>query len=95
MERTPKALSQEEVAEARRRRLAYIRERARDAEIVHADAQGTIEQHNVIRLSAKDQQRLADMLLNPPEPSAVLTRAKKVHDDLILQSRRKPTRSRA
>lgn len=34
-----------------------------------------IEQVELIRLSREDQQRVADAILNPPEPSAALRRA--------------------
>lgn len=50
-------------------------------------ARRTIEENNVIRLSVEDQQRFVDMLLNPPELSAALKRAKAAHDALILESR--------
>lgn len=50
-------------------------------------ARRTIEDNNVIRLSIEDQQRFVDMLLNPPEPSAALKRAKAAHDELVLESR--------
>ena len=50
-------------------------------------ARRTIEENNVIRLAAEDQQRFVDMLLHPPEPSAALKRAKAAHDELILESR--------
>ena len=50
-------------------------------------ARRTIEENNVIRLSVEDQQRFVDMLLNPPESSAALKRAKAVHGELVLESR--------
>jgi uncharacterized protein (DUF1778 family) len=50
-------------------------------------ARRTIEQNTIMRLSIEDQQRFVDMLLNPPEPSAALKRARQAHDELILQSR--------
>lgn len=38
-------------------------------------ARRTLEEHNVLRLSVEDQERLAQALLNPPEPTAALRRA--------------------
>ena len=35
----------------------------------------TIEETNIIRLSAEDQIRFVDLLLNPPTPSPVLLKA--------------------
>lgn len=46
-------------------------------------AHRTIEEAHLIRLSVEDQHRFADCLLNPPKPSAALTRAKKAHARLI------------
>jgi uncharacterized protein (DUF1778 family) len=46
-------------------------------------AHRTIEEAHLIRLSAQDQQRFADCLLNPPKLSPALTRAKKAHAKLI------------
>lgn len=43
-------------------------------------AQRTIEDATLIRLSVEDQTRFADLLLNPPEPSDALKRAKAAHD---------------
>lgn len=48
-------------------------------------AKRTIEDNSVIRLSAEDQRRFVDMLLDPPAPNAALRRAKEAHD-LILKS---------
>ena len=48
-------------------------------------ARRTIEENQVIRLSVEDQTRFVDMLLNPPEPSAALKRAKAAHNALILK----------
>jgi uncharacterized protein (DUF1778 family) len=50
-------------------------------------AKRTIEDNAVIRLSAEDQQRFVDMLLNPPEPSEALKRARAAHEALIVESR--------
>ncbi|MBA3380176.1 MAG: DUF1778 domain-containing protein [Chloroflexia bacterium] len=34
-----------------------------------------IERHEVVRLSAQDSRRVAEMLLEPPEPTATLSEA--------------------
>ena len=47
----------------------------------------TIEQTQIIRLSLKDQQTLAEALANPPEPSDAMRRAKAAHDRLMSPSR--------
>jgi len=49
-------------------------------------AHRTIEETHIIRLSVEDQRRFVDLLLNPPEPSPALKRAKKAHDRLIRES---------
>lgn len=46
-------------------------------------AQRAIEQAEVIRLSLEDQQRFAEVLLSPPEPSPALKRAMARHDKLL------------
>jgi uncharacterized protein (DUF1778 family) len=38
-------------------------------------ARRTLEEYSVLRLSVEDQERLAQALLNPPEPTATLRRA--------------------
>lgn len=50
-------------------------------------ARRTIEEAHLIRLSVEDQNRFADLLLNPPEPSAALKQAKEAHGRLIRESR--------
>jgi uncharacterized protein (DUF1778 family) len=50
-------------------------------------AHRTIEETHLIRLSADDQRRFVDLLLNPPEPSPALLRAKEAHAQLIRESR--------
>lgn len=47
----------------------FVVEAAREA------ACRTLEEHSVLRLSLEDQERLAQALLNPPEPTAALRRA--------------------
>lgn len=37
----------------------------------------------IIRLSAKDQRRFAELLLDPPELSPAMKRARKAHAELI------------
>lgn len=50
-------------------------------------AQRTIEETHLIRLAMQDQRRFVDLLLNPPEPSPALVRAKEAHARLIRESR--------
>jgi len=45
----------------------------------HEAAQRAIEAEEIIRLSAEDQRRFAEALINPPEPNAALRRAKRAH----------------
>jgi len=46
-------------------------------------AHRTIEEVGIIRLSAEDQRRFVDLLLNPPAPTPALLRAKEAHAQLI------------
>ncbi len=46
-------------------------------------ARRTIEDTQVIRLSVADQERVAALLFNPPEPKAALKRAFEAHRELI------------
>ena len=50
-------------------------------------ARRTIEETQIIRLSVKDQRALADSILNPPEPTRALRRAKAAHQRLVIKSR--------
>jgi uncharacterized protein (DUF1778 family) len=50
-------------------------------------AQRTIEETHLIRLAMEDQRRFVDLLLNPPEPSPALVRAKEAHARLVRESR--------
>ena len=50
-------------------------------------AQRTIEESHLIRLSVEDQARFADLLMNPPEPTHALRRAKDAHDRIIRPTR--------
>jgi uncharacterized protein (DUF1778 family) len=50
-------------------------------------AHRTIEETHLIRLSAEDQSRFVDLLLNPPELSPALLRAREAHAELIRESR--------
>lgn len=45
----------------------------------HDAAQRAIEEDSLIRLSADDQRRFAEALINPPEPNAALKRARQAH----------------
>jgi uncharacterized protein (DUF1778 family) len=49
-------------------------------------AHRTIEEAHMIRLSIEDQQRFVDLLLNPPQLSPALERARKAHSRLIRES---------
>jgi uncharacterized protein (DUF1778 family) len=46
-------------------------------------AHRAIEETSIIRLSAEDQQRFVDLLLNPPPPVPALLRAKDAHAQLF------------
>lgn len=48
-------------------------------------ARRTIEESHLIRLSVEDQARFAELLLNPPEPSHALKRAKEAHARLVRE----------
>src|SRR4051795_8113864 len=50
-------------------------------------AHRTIEETHLIRLSVEDQRRFVDLLLNPPELSPALKRARDAHSRLIRKSR--------
>ncbi len=50
-------------------------------------AHRAIEETNLIRLSVEDQQRFAELLLNPPQPSPALLQAREAHANLIRESR--------
>jgi len=43
----------------------------------------TVEQHELVRLSAKDSQRIAEALLGPPEPTSALTDAVRRYRKLV------------
>ena len=45
----------------------------------HDAAQRVIEDHGILRLSAEDQVRFAEALLNPPTPNVELKRALGLH----------------
>ena len=49
----------------------------------HDAARRTIEEAEIIRLSADDQRRFAEALLNPPEPNAAMRRAAEAHRRLV------------
>ena len=46
-------------------------------------AHRAIEETQIIRLSAEDQRRFVDLLLNPPLPPPALVRAKEAHAELF------------
>jgi uncharacterized protein (DUF1778 family) len=50
-------------------------------------AHRAIEEAHLIRLSVEDQRRFVEGLLNPPDASPALLRAKKAHARLIRESR--------
>jgi len=49
----------------------------------HDAAQRAIEEEGIIRLSAEDQQRFAEALLNPPTPNQALQRAAGLYLDQV------------
>ncbi len=49
----------------------------------HDAARRAIEEEGILRLSAEDQQRFAEALINPPAPNAALKRAKRLHLDQV------------
>ena len=51
------------------------------------DAHKTIEDAQIIRLSVDDQQRFADMLLNPPALAPAMQRALKARKRLIADAK--------
>ena len=50
-------------------------------------ARRTIEKAQLIRLSMKEQERFAALLLDPPAPAPAMARAAKAHKKLISSSR--------
>ena len=46
-------------------------------------ARKALEDAYTVHLSVEDQRRFVDLLLNPPEPSPALLRAKEAHENLI------------
>lgn len=51
------------------------------------DAQRTIEDAQIVRLSVEDQQRFADLLMNPPPLAPAMKRALKARQRLIASAR--------
>ncbi len=49
----------------------------------HDAARRAIEDETIMRLSAEDQLRFAQALLNPPRPNAALKRAKRLHREQV------------
>ena len=46
-------------------------------------AQRTIEDTQIVRLSVAEQERVAELLFNPPKPKAALKRAFEAHRELV------------
>lgn len=46
-------------------------------------ARKALEDAHSIRLSVEDQRRFVELMLDPPEPSTALLRAKEAHEKLI------------
>lgn len=72
------------------RRAAEIQGRSVSDFLVAAalkDAQRTIEDAQIIRLSVADQQRFADLLLNPPALAPAMKRAIKARKRLIASTK--------
>ena len=72
------------------RRAAEMQGRSISAFLVSAAqeaAQRTIDEAQVIRLSAGDQRRFVELLLNPPALAPAMKRAKRAHSRLIAPSR--------
>ena len=53
----------------------------------HDAARRTIEEAHLIRLSLEDQRHFADLLINPPEPSLALSRARAAHGRIVRSAR--------
>lgn len=51
------------------------------------DAQRTIEDAQIVRLSVEDQQRFADLLMNPPPLAPAMRRALKARQRLIASAK--------
>lgn len=45
----------------------------------HEAARRAIEEERILRVSAEDQQRFAQALINPPTPNQALRRARRLH----------------
>ena len=72
------------------KRAAEIQGRSVSDFVVNAAEQAarqTIEETSIIRLSVADQSRIADALLNPPEPNKALRRAFAAHKQLVVETR--------
>jgi uncharacterized protein (DUF1778 family) len=64
------------------KRAAQLRGRSLTDFVVsaaHDAAQRAIEEDSLLRLSAEDQRRFAEALINPPKPKAALKQAKRLH----------------
>ena len=68
------------------RRAAEIQGRSVSDFVVAAAqeaAQRTIEDTQIVRLSVAEQERVAELLFNPPKPKAALKRAFEAHRELV------------
>jgi uncharacterized protein (DUF1778 family) len=53
----------------------------------HIAPETLIEENNIIHLSAEDQKRLAEELLNPPAPTPAMLRAEESYARLFRKAR--------
>ena len=67
-------------------RTARIEARIAPAELA-VSAHRIIEEAHLIRLSVEDQQRFAELLLDPPAPAPALEHAQGAHAKLIRKAR--------
>ncbi len=49
----------------------------------HDAALRAIEEDSLLRVSAEDQQRFAEALINPPKPNTALQQAKRLHLETV------------
>ena len=68
------------------KRAAQLRGRSLTDFVVsaaHDAALRAIEEHSLLRVSAEDQQRFAEALINPPKPNTALQQAKRLHLETV------------
>jgi uncharacterized protein (DUF1778 family) len=71
------------------RRAAELQGRSVSDFVVAASlesANRTIQEMHVVRLALQDQQQFAELLLNPPELSPAMQRAKEAHGRLVSKT---------